>query len=47
MSRVVEAVMDRMSSADGLQNAAMTLDIVLETDRLARVRASDVVNSLR
>ena len=47
MSRVVEAVMDRMSSADGLQNAAMTLDSVLETDRLARVRASDVVNSLR
>jgi 1-deoxy-D-xylulose-5-phosphate reductoisomerase len=47
MSRVVEAVMDRMSSADGLQNAAMTLDNVLETDRLARVRASDVVNSLR
>jgi len=47
MSCVVEAVMDRMSSADGLQNAAMTLDSVLETDRLARVRASDVVNSLR
>jgi 1-deoxy-D-xylulose-5-phosphate reductoisomerase len=47
MSRVVETVMDRMSSADGLQNAAMTLDNVIETDRLARVRASDVVNSLR
>lgn len=46
MARVVERVMDRMSSADGLQNAAMTLDSVLETDRLARVRAGEIVDSL-
>jgi 1-deoxy-D-xylulose-5-phosphate reductoisomerase len=46
MARVVERVMDRMSSADGLQNAAMSLDSVLETDRLARVRAAEVVDSL-
>jgi 1-deoxy-D-xylulose-5-phosphate reductoisomerase len=47
MARVVERVMDRMSSADGLQTAAISLDSVLETDRLARVRAGEAVNSLR
>jgi 1-deoxy-D-xylulose-5-phosphate reductoisomerase len=47
MARVVEGVMDRMSSADGLQNAAMSLDSVMETDRLARVRATEIVKSLR
>lgn len=47
MAPVVERVMDRMSSADGLQNAAMSLENVLETDRLARVRASEIVNALR
>lgn len=46
MARVVERVMDRMSSADGLQNAAISLDSVLETDRLARIRAAEVVDSL-
>jgi hypothetical protein len=35
-----------MSSADGLQNTAMSLDSVLETDRLARVRAAEVVDRL-
>jgi 1-deoxy-D-xylulose-5-phosphate reductoisomerase len=47
MAWVVEAVMDRMSSTDGLQNAAMTLDSVHETDRLARLRAGEFINSLR
>jgi 1-deoxy-D-xylulose-5-phosphate reductoisomerase len=47
MAQVVERVMDRMSSSDGLQSAAISLDTVLETDALARVRAGEIVNSLR
>jgi 1-deoxy-D-xylulose-5-phosphate reductoisomerase len=47
MADVVARVMDRMSAGDGLQNAGMSLDTVLETDRLARVRATEIINSLR
>lgn len=43
MAQVVEAVMDKMSAQDGLQNATMTLDNVLNTDRLARIRADETI----
>ncbi len=46
MSRVVAAAMDKMSSSDGLQNAEITLDNVLETDRLARIRAGEAIGQL-
>lgn len=46
MSRVVTATLDKMSSTDGLQNAPITLDNVLETDRLARIRAGEAINQL-
>ena len=46
MSRVVAATLDKLSSADGLQNAAITLDNVLETDRLARVYAAETFGRL-
>ena len=43
MARVVETVMDKMSATDGLQNATVTLDIILQTDRLARIRADEAI----
>ena len=43
MAQVVEAVMDKMSAQDGLQNATLTLDNVLNTDRLARIRAAETI----
>ena len=43
MAGVVERTLDRMSAQDGLQNAAVDLDTVLETDLLARHRAAEVV----
>ena len=43
MAQVVETVMDKMSSHDGLQNATVTLDSVLNTDRLARIRAAEAI----
>ncbi len=46
MARVVEAVLDNMSSRDGLENATMTLDTVLEIDHLARIRADEAVLAL-
>jgi 1-deoxy-D-xylulose-5-phosphate reductoisomerase len=46
MSRIVTATLDKMSSTDGLQNAPITLDNVLETDRLARIRAGEAINQL-
>ncbi|MDX8352032.1 1-deoxy-D-xylulose-5-phosphate reductoisomerase [Cognatiyoonia sp. IB215182] len=46
MSRVVSATLDKMSSDGGLQNAAITLDNVLETDRLARIRAGEAISQL-
>ncbi len=46
MARVVEATLDKMSSQDGLQNAAMSLDTVLQTDKLARIRAAESISDL-
>lgn len=46
MSRVVSATLDKMSSQIGLQNAAITLDNVLETDRLARIYAAETFSQL-
>ena len=46
MSAVVSATLDKMSSMGGLQNAAITLDNVLETDRLARIYAGEAINQL-
>ena len=43
MAAVVSGVLDKMLASDGLQNATLTLDNVLETDRLARVRASEII----
>ena len=43
MAQIVETVLDKMSSRDGLQNAAVTLDNVLETDRLARIHAAEAI----
>ena len=40
---VVETVLDKMSATDGLQNATVTLDNVLNTDRLARIRAGEAI----
>jgi 1-deoxy-D-xylulose-5-phosphate reductoisomerase len=47
MSAVVERVMDKMSSSDGLQNATLTLDTVLDTDRLARIRGTEIIAGMR
>lgn len=46
MSAVVSATLDKMSSLGGLQNAAITLDNVLETDRLARIYAAEAFSQL-
>ena len=46
MAGVVATVLDKMSSSDGLQNAQMTLDTIMETDRLARIRADEAMNEL-
>jgi 1-deoxy-D-xylulose-5-phosphate reductoisomerase len=46
MSRVVSATLDKMSSSDGLQNANITLDNVIQTDRLARIRAGEAIKQL-
>ncbi len=46
MARVVGATLDKMSTHDGLENAPMTLDNVLETDRLARIRAAEAITEL-
>ena len=46
MSAVVSATLDKMSSTGGLQNAAITLDNVLETDRLARIYAGEAFSQL-
>ena len=46
MSRVVAATIDKMSSMGGLQNVSITLDNVLETDRLARIYAGEAMNQL-
>lgn len=46
MSHVVAATLDKMSLDGGLQNAAITLDNVLETDRLARIYAGEAFSQL-
>ncbi|MEJ8560715.1 1-deoxy-D-xylulose-5-phosphate reductoisomerase [Yoonia sp. GPGPB17] len=46
MSRVVSMTLDKMSSQGGLQNAPITLDNVIETDRLARVYAAETFGQL-
>ena len=46
MAQVVSRTLDKMSSRDGLQNASVTLDNVLETDRLARIYAAETFNQL-
>ncbi|MEJ6401800.1 1-deoxy-D-xylulose-5-phosphate reductoisomerase [Yoonia sp. 2307UL14-13] len=46
MCRVVTAVLDKMSSSDGLQNVEISLDNVLDTDRLARIRAGEAISQL-
>ncbi len=47
MAQVVDRTLDMMSAGDGLQNAKLDLDTVLNTDRLARIRAGEVIDSLR
>ena len=46
MARVVDMTLEKMSSGQGLQNAAITLDNVLETDRLARIYAGESITQL-
>ena len=46
MSRVVEATLDKMSPDIRVQSGGMTLDMVMETDRLARLRAADAIKEL-
>lgn len=43
MARVVEDVLTRFESDQGLIDAAMTLDNVMETDHLARIRADEMM----
>lgn len=46
MARVVSRVVDTMSANEGLQNAQITLDNVMEIDALARVRADEAAAKL-
>ncbi len=46
MAPVVAATIDKISANEGLQNAAINLDNVLEIDALARVRASEAIEKL-
>jgi len=46
MSAVVESTLNKMSSGHGLQSQAITLDSVLETDKLARVYATEAIGKL-
>lgn len=46
MARVVSQVIDTMSARDGLQNAQITLENVMETDALARLRAQEAMSEL-
>jgi len=47
MARVVEQVLTKMSVESGLSSAQIKLDTVNELDHLARIRAGEVVESLR
>ncbi len=44
MAQVVEAVLDKMSSENGLENAIFEIDAVLDVDRLARIRAGELID---
>lgn len=46
MARVVDATLTKMSSDCGVTSGAITLGNVLETDRLARLRADEVIQTL-
>ncbi|MBQ2263117.1 MAG: 1-deoxy-D-xylulose-5-phosphate reductoisomerase [Loktanella sp.] len=46
MSAVVAGTLDKMSSQGGLQMRDMTLDSVLEADRLARIYAGEIIKQL-
>lgn len=46
MARVVSRVIDTMSARDGLQNAQITLENVLEIDALSRLRADEAMSEL-
>ncbi|MBL4812056.1 MAG: 1-deoxy-D-xylulose-5-phosphate reductoisomerase, partial [Rhodobacteraceae bacterium] len=43
MASVVEAVLDKMSSGQGLEIATLDIDSILQTDRLARIRANEMM----
>ena len=47
MAEVVERVLDTMSSRDGLENATLTLETVLEADHVARKRADDAIHEMK
>ena len=46
MAAVVDATLNKMSSDKGVQSAQITLDSVLETDRLARIYAGEAASQL-
>ena len=46
MARVVETVLTKMSSDPAIVSGAISLDNVLETDRLARIRAGEIIKKL-
>ena len=46
MAHLVEMTIDKMLIREGLQNAQMTLDNIIEVDALARVRANEVAVKL-
>ena len=47
MAPVVAETLNTMTSRDGLKNVKMTLDTVIETDTLARIRAGEAMTALR
>ncbi len=47
MARVVEEVLTRMSSESGLDAAAITLDNVAHADNVARIRATEAIETLK
>lgn len=46
MAKLVDATLNKMSAQGGLQNAMISLDNVLEVDRLARIRAGELIANL-
>jgi 1-deoxy-D-xylulose-5-phosphate reductoisomerase len=46
MTEVVERVLDDLCARSGLIDATMTLDIVVQTDHLARERADAVISQI-